>query len=75
MPTEVVEAQREAALEQTKAEGKPEQAWDKIVDGRVNGWFKDHVLLDQGLHGEKTSVQDSIGSGTVVRYVQAYLGS
>ena len=75
VPADVVAAQREAALELTKAEGKPEQAWDKIVDGRVNGWFKEHVLLDQGLHGEKASVQDSIGSGTVVRYVQAFLGS
>jgi elongation factor Ts len=75
VPADVVETQRAAALETTKAEGKPEQAWDKIVEGRVNGWFKDRVLLDQGMHGEKTSVQDSIGSGTVVRYVQAYLGS
>lgn len=75
VPDDVVAAQREAALDLTKAEGKPEQAWDKIVEGRLNGWFKDQVLLDQGMHGEKTSVEDSIGSGTVVRYVQAYLGS
>jgi elongation factor Ts len=75
VPADIVATRREAALEQTKAEGKPEQAWDKIVDGRVNGWFKEHVLLDQGMHGEKTSVQDSIGDGSVVRYVQAYLGS
>ncbi|NED61562.1 elongation factor Ts, partial [Streptomyces sp. SID10244] len=40
--------------EQTaKEEGKPEQALPKIVEGRVNGFYKDVVLLDQ------PSVQDS----------------
>ena len=37
---------RVALLDITKAEGKPEQAWPKIVDGRLNAWFKDQVLLD-----------------------------
>ena len=68
------EAEREALLEITKNEGKPEAAWEKIVDGRLAAWFGDQVLLEQGLHGDKTSVQDSLGGGTIVSFDQAYLG-
>ncbi len=70
----VAEAERDALLEITKAEGKPEQAWDKIVEGRLSAWFGEQVLLEQGLNGDKTSVQDSLGGGTIVSFSQAYLG-
>ena len=43
-----IEKERQALLDITKAEGKPEQAWPKIVEGRLNAWFKDQVLLEQG---------------------------
>lgn len=68
------EAERAALLEITKAEGKPEAAWDKIVDGRLSAWYGEQVLLEQGLNGTKTSVQDSLGGGTIVSFCQAYLG-
>ena len=71
---EAIEKERAALLEITKAEGKPEQAWEKIVEGRLTGWFRESVLLDQGLHGDKTSVRDSLGGGEIVRFAQAYLG-
>jgi elongation factor Ts len=74
VPAEEVERERASALEVTKAEGKPEQAWDKIVDGRLRGWLKERVLLEQGLHGDKTSVAETIGSGTIARFVLAYVG-
>lgn len=70
-----VESERAALLDITKAEGKPEAAWDKIVDGRMRGWYQETVLLEQGLHGDKTSVADTIGDGTIVRFVQAVKGS
>lgn len=69
-----IEAERASALGVTKAEGKPEAAWDKIVEGRVNKWLSDRVLLEQGVFGEKQSVAERIGSGTIVRFVQAYIG-
>ncbi|NLU81523.1 translation elongation factor Ts [Rhodococcus sp. HNM0569] len=53
VPEDVVANERHIAEETAKAEGKPEQALPKIVEGRVNGFFKDVVLLDQ------PSVQDS----------------
>lgn len=47
VPADVVEAERRIAEETAKAEGKPEQALPKIVEGRVNGFYKDVVLVDQ----------------------------
>ena len=75
VPADEVARERAALLEITKAEGKPEQAWDKIVDGRMRGWYGERVLLEQGLHGDKTPVKDSIGRGAIVRFVQVVIGS
>jgi elongation factor Ts len=69
------ERERAALLEITKAEGKPEAAWDKIVEGRLSAWYKDRVLLEQGVFGEKETVQQKIGKGSIVRFAQAYIGS
>ena len=42
-----VENERRIAEETAKEEGKPEAALPKIVEGRVNGYFKENVLLEQ----------------------------
>ncbi len=47
VPAEVVENERRIATEVTIAEGKPEQAVPKIVEGRLKGFFKQIVLMDQ----------------------------
>ncbi|WP_018155571.1 translation elongation factor Ts [Demetria terragena] len=44
---ETVENERRVAEATAKEEGKPEQALPKIIEGRVNSYFKDNVLLDQ----------------------------
>ncbi len=72
---EEVERERASLLDVTKAEGKPEAAWDKIVDGRLTAWYKERVLLEQGLHGDKTTVRETIGDGRVVSFAQAFIGS
>jgi elongation factor Ts len=74
IPADEVDREREAALGVTKAEGKPEAAWDKIVEGRLNKWYADRVLLEQGVFGEKETVQQKIGSGSIVRFAQAVIG-
>ena len=57
VPAEVVEKEREVDLETAKNEGKPERAIPNIVEGRVNAFFKDNCLLDQGFAKEpKTPV-------------------
>jgi elongation factor Ts len=53
VPEDIVAKEREIAEATAREEGKPEQAMAKIIEGRVNGFFKDVVLLDQ------PSVQDS----------------
>ncbi len=74
VPAEEVEKERVALLEITKSEGKPEQAWDKIVEGRVNAWFGDRVLLEQGMFGDKETVAQKIGDGTITRFDLAMIG-
>lgn len=70
-----VERERVALTELTKAEGKPEQAWDKIVTGRLRAWYADRVLLEQGMFGEKETVESRLGDGVVVRFELAAIGS
>lgn len=47
VPAEDVEKERQTLTEATIAEGKPEKAVAKIVEGKMNGFFKENVLLDQ----------------------------
>jgi elongation factor Ts len=47
VPEDVVANERRIAEATAREEGKPEQALPKIVEGRLNGFFKDAVLLDQ----------------------------
>ena len=47
VPAELVEDERRIAEAAARDEGKPEQAVPKIVEGRVNAYFKDVALLDQ----------------------------
>ena len=53
VPEEVLDTERRIAEQTAREEGKPEPALAKIVEGRVNGFYKDVVLVEQ------TSVQDS----------------
>ncbi len=56
VPAEVVESERRIAEAIVREEGKPEAALAKIVEGRVNGFFKDTVLTEQSsvLESKKT---------------------
>ena len=53
VPAETVENERRIAEATAREEGKPEQALQRIVEGRLTGYFKDNVLLEQ------SAVQDS----------------
>jgi elongation factor Ts len=59
VPADVVASERRIAEETAREEGKPEQALPRIVEGRVNGFFKDNVLLEQAFAKEnkKTVLQ------------------
>lgn len=47
VPENLVADERRIAEETARAENKPEQAMTKIVEGRTNAFFKEHVLVDQ----------------------------
>jgi elongation factor Ts len=76
VPSELVEAERETFEQISRKEGKPEAALPKIIEGRLNGWFKERVLLEQSfVKDEKLSVQQYLGDGTVVRFAQVVVGA
>jgi elongation factor Ts len=84
VPADEVAEQRAAFENQTRNEGKPEQALPKIVEGKLNGWFKrvsegkgktGGALNEQSwIHDEKQSVQQALGSATIVSFAQIEIG-
>jgi len=58
IPAETVENERRVAEATAREEGKPEAALPKIIEGRVTGFFKENVLVDQAFAKDnKKSVQ------------------
>ena len=47
VPADLVAKEREIAVEQAKATGKPQQIAEKIAEGKLNSFFAERVLLDQ----------------------------
>ncbi|HEU5126484.1 MAG TPA: translation elongation factor Ts [Glycomyces sp.] len=68
VPADVVEAEKRVALETAKEEGKPERAWDKIVEGKVGAYYRDFCLLEQNsvIENKKTVKQVLTEAGTEV---------
>ncbi|TMC10585.1 MAG: translation elongation factor Ts [Chloroflexi bacterium] len=61
VPAELVRQEREVALEQARNEGRPEAAWEKIVEGRLANFYKESVLLEQAWVREpKTTIENLI---------------
>jgi elongation factor Ts len=76
VPEDVVASERQTLLAIARNEGKPEAQLDKIVDGRLNGWFKNHVLLDQPFaKDEKQTISQLLGSAKIRRFAQVVVGS
>jgi elongation factor Ts len=75
VPAELVERERRIAEEQFRASGKPEHLMSKIVDGKVEAFYKDVVLLSQPwIREPKKSIGDlvketsaKLGENVVVR--------
>ncbi|MEX5295228.1 translation elongation factor Ts [Kocuria sp. CPCC 205268] len=47
VPAETVESEKRVAEETARAEGKPEKILPNIINGRLKGYYKDVVLLEQ----------------------------
>lgn len=75
VPAEVIAAERETQRKVTLAEGKPEAVADKIVDGRMNKFFEEIVLMEQPfIRDDKLTIEDlrkqvvaEVGENVVIR--------
>jgi len=71
VPPEVVTRERDIYEAQTREEGKPEQAWPKITEGKMNGFYKSVVLLEQSFVKDNKqtieTVVKSLGADAHVR--------
>ncbi|MCL2534201.1 MAG: translation elongation factor Ts [Nocardiaceae bacterium] len=78
VPADIVENERRIAEQTAKEEGKPEAALPKIVEGRVNGYYKDVVLTEQSsvTDSKKTvkALLDEAGA-TITRFARFEVGA
>ena len=77
VPEDTVANERRIAEETARNEGKPEQALTKIVEGRLTGFYKDVVLLDQpSVSDNKKTVKALLDQAgvTVTRFVRFEVG-
>ena len=74
-PQNEVAAERETVEKIARNEGKPDAALPKIVEGRLNGWYKERVLLDQPyVKDEKQTIAKLLGSAKVTQFAQVVVG-
>ncbi len=76
VPASEVAAERETLEGITRAEGKPDAAIDKIVEGRLSGWFKERVLLEQAfVKDDKQTIAQLLGDATIAQFAQVAIGA
>ena len=75
VPQAEVDAERATVEEISRNEGKPEAALPKIIEGRLNGWFKERVLLEQPyVKDEKQTITQLLGNATITAFAQVVIG-
>ncbi len=75
VPADEVAAERATVEAIARNEGKPEAAMAKVVEGRMNGWYRERVLVEQPYaRDEKRSVGDLLGGAEIVRFTQVVVG-
>ena len=77
VPEDVIEEERDVARESAINEGKPEHVIDQIVEGKLDRFFEDHVLLEQAFVKDSSiSVQEMLDDAdlSVNRFVRYALG-
>jgi len=75
VPADVLDRERATLEALSRNEGKPEAALPKIVEGRINGFYKDVALLEQPYaKDDKQSIKQFIGSASILNYAQVEIG-
>ncbi|MEP6492462.1 MAG: elongation factor Ts [bacterium] len=63
MPADVVELRRRAFEQQVRTSGKPAHLIDRIIDGKMEAYFGDVVLMDQAwVREQKIKISELVGS-------------
>lgn len=78
IPSDLLESERSIAEAIAREEGKPEQALPKIIEGRLNGFVKEHTLLEQAsIIDSKKTVQAMLDSDatTVSGFARIEIGA
>jgi len=76
VPAADVAAERATLETISRNEGKPEAAMEKIIEGRMTGWYKERVLLDQSyVRDEKQTIAGMLGSARIVSFAQVVIGA
>jgi len=76
VPAEDVDKERRTIEEISRNEGKPEAALEKVIEGRLSGWYKERVLLEQPyVRDEKQTIAKLLGGATIVTFAQVLVGS
>jgi elongation factor Ts len=71
VPDAEVAEERQTVEKIARNEGKPVAALPKIVEGRLGGWYKERVLLDQPyVRDEKQTIAKLLGTASVTRFAQ-----
>ncbi len=79
VPEDLIAAERQTVEAIALNEGKPEAALSKIIEGRLNGWFKERCLLEQSyVRDEKQTISALLtasGGAEIHRFAQVVVGS
>ena len=75
VPADVVAAERDTLETISRNEGKPEAALPKVIEGRMQGFFKGIVLVDQPYaKDDKQSISQLLGNASIVAFAQVEIG-
>jgi elongation factor Ts len=79
IPAELIAKEKEIAVEQAKATGKPQEIAEKIAEGKMGAFYKDRALLDQDFFNAqkfKGSIQQMLKEKgiTLQKYVRLEVG-
>ncbi|MCX6512094.1 MAG: translation elongation factor Ts [Actinobacteria bacterium] len=76
VPAADVDKERATIEEISRGEGKPEASLPKILEGRLNGWFKERCLLEQPyVRDEKQTIAQLLGDASIVQFAQVIIGA
>lgn len=78
VPAETVADERRIAEDTARNEGKPEGALPKIIEGRLNGFFKENCLLDQAFAKDPKKTVGQVvreAGGTVTGFARFRVGA